>query len=131
MSIQCAINVYSMCIQYPILTIFYVSDANDSYSLTSSHTPNLEMLSHLKKCRQFVPPTTFGLNKVSKKKTFFDLLSYWDWLLRVVESWTFRGLNNSSKRSHEFLRVNVTQRRIPNQQLSVDCENTLPCWTSP
>ena len=77
MSFQCAINVFSMCIQYPIFSIFYVSDANDSYSLTSSHTPNLEMLSHLKKCRQFVPPTTFGLNKVSKKKTFsfFDLLS--------------------------------------------------------
>ena len=36
MSFQCAINVFSMCIQYPIFSIFYVSDANDSYSLTHS-----------------------------------------------------------------------------------------------
>ena len=46
MCIQCVFNVYSMYTQY--IYLYINCEANDSHLLTHSHTPNLEMLSHLK-----------------------------------------------------------------------------------
>ena len=50
--IQCIFNVFnvhSMYIQLLHHVLQYINvEANDTYSLTHSHTPNLEMLSHLK-----------------------------------------------------------------------------------